>query len=229
MRALLTAVLTGLWFMVPPASAGPAAPAAIAPKVQKSWRPRGLSEAAWRDALAVKRCLTRHGATVQPDRVAVIDYSLPSTARRLWIVDLDDREVLVNALVAHGRRSGELYAEAFSNERGSNATSLGAYVGAETYHGKHGRSLRLDGLEPGFNDRARERAVVVHGADYATRGFADKVGRLGRSFGCPSVDPAISDEVIDLLRDGTLLVAWHPEASWHEDSELLHCGGDAAR
>jgi hypothetical protein len=143
-------------------------------------------------------------------RLAVIDYGLPSTSKRLWVFDLDSRALLFHELVAHGRNTGGNEATSFSNEEGSFKTSLGAFVTTETYTGKHGYSLRLKGMEPARNDRAEARAIVVHGAPYVDEKVAQSLGRLGRSHGCPALRPAIARLLIDTIRDGALLYAWHP-------------------
>ena len=155
--------------------------------------------------------------------LTLVDYTLPSTDRRLWVVDLADGAVRFHELVAHGRESGLRHARAFSNVPGSRQSSLGMFRTAETYFGRHGYSLRLVGLEPGTNDLATERGIVVHGADYATAEFAADRGRLGRSWGCPALDPAVHREVIDTIRGGTAVFAYYPETSWLGRSPFLHC------
>jgi hypothetical protein len=142
--------------------------------------------------------------------LTVIDYGLPSTTHRLWVFDLAARRVLFQTLVAHGRNSGENLATSFSNEEGSLMSSLGAFVTGETYLGKNGYSLRLDGKEAGRNDHALSRTLVVHGAPYVSDLFARRVGRLGRSLGCPAVNPRIARPLIDRVKGGTVLYAWHP-------------------
>ena len=131
--------------------------------------------------------------------------------------------MLFHELVAHGKGSGDDRASRFSNREGSLQSSLGLFRTAETYHGRHGYSLRLDGLEPGVNDRARERAVVIHGADYATQAFAARHGRLGRSWGCPAVDPRIHRALIDTIRGGTAVFAYYPHSSWLAESPYQSC------
>jgi hypothetical protein len=123
--------------------------------------------------------------------------------------------------VAHGRGSGENSTERFSNVDGSRMTSLGAFLAADAYRGQHGVALRLDGLEPGFNDRARDRAIVLHGAAYVSEGMIAAQGRLGRSWGCPAVRPAIAKELIDAIRGGSLIVAYYPDADWLARSAFL--------
>jgi hypothetical protein len=153
--------------------------------------------------------------------LTVIDFSLPSTQKRLWVIDPSKGLVLHHSVVAHGRNSGELLAKNFSNQPESFQSSLGFYKTAETYQGKHGYSLRLDGLEKGFNDQARNRAIVIHGADYAKEEFAKSTGRLGRSLGCPALPPELSAKVIDLIKDGSLLFIYGNDESYLQKSYLL--------
>jgi hypothetical protein len=160
-------------------------------------------------ALAAWESLHTRGEVTRP-LLSVIDYSLPSTAKRLWVFDLDSRRLLFHELVAHGRNSGEDLARNFSNEDGSFKTSLGAFVTGATYDGRNGYSLRLRGMEPGLNDRAEARAIVIHGAPYVSEDVAQKQGRLGRSHGCPALRPAIARELIDEIKERSLLYAWHP-------------------
>lgn len=141
--------------------------------------------------------------------LTVIDYSLPSSEPRLWVLDLATDSVLERELVAHGRGSGNAMATRFSNLPGSNQSSLGAFLTAATYHGSHGLSLRLEGLEPGRNDRAMERAIVIHGAWYVNPDIVASQGRLGRSLGCPALSEAAAPRIIDLIRGGTVVYAWH--------------------
>lgn len=150
--------------------------------------------------------------------LTVIDYSLPSSVRRLWVIDLRRAQVLFHELVAHGRGTGDLLAERFSNASGSHQTSLGLYQTLATYQGEHGHSLRLRGLEPGVNDRAEERAIVMHPAWYVSEDHVRRWGRLGRSQGCPALDPAVHREVIDTIEGGTALFAWYPDAAWLRSS-----------
>ncbi len=131
--------------------------------------------------------------------------------------------------VAHGKGSGENATERFSNREGSRMTSLGVFLAAETYQGQHGLSLRLDGLEPGFNDRARERTIVMHAADYVNDAIIASQGRLGRSWGCPAVRPAIAKTLIETIKDGSLVVAYYPDADWLARSEYLKASSTPVR
>lgn len=177
-------------------------------------------------ALGVRACAVRAG-DVRPrrrnPRLGIIDYGLDSTERRLWVLDLQSAGVLHHEWVAHGSGGGGAQRPVFSDTPESHCSSVGAYVGAETYVGKHGLSLRLDGLEPGFNASARARDIVVHGAGYVSEAHIEQHGRLGRSWGCPAVRPVVSDAVVRDLANGALLLAWSPEPGWQADSTLLAC------
>lgn len=173
-------------------------------------------------ALALK-AYARAQATgaARRDVLAVIDYSRPSTEKRLWVFDLDAGRLLFHELVAHGRGSGDNLASRFSNRPNSLASSLGVFSTGGTYLGKHGLSLKLEGLEPGVNDQAGPRSVVVHGADYVSEGFARIHGRLGRSWGCPAVASAVAPRLIQTLRGGAVLFAYYPDPGWLRASPFL--------
>jgi hypothetical protein len=160
--------------------------------------------------------------------LAVVDYSLPSSKPRLWVVDPRTGRVLFEERVAHGRNSGLDRAVAFSNVEGSKQSSLGLYRTDETYVGRHGYSLRLSGLEEGWNDRARERAIVIHGADYVGEEFLRGHGRLGRSWGCPAVRPEVSRALIDRIKDGGAVFVYYPDEDWLESSPFLRCDARVA-
>ncbi|MDO9261084.1 MAG: murein L,D-transpeptidase catalytic domain family protein [Flavobacteriaceae bacterium] len=147
---------------------------------------------------------------IQNDILTLVDFSLSSTVKRLWVIDLKNNLILFQSLVAHGRNSGNEFAHQFSNKSESYQSSLGFYATAETYIGKHGYSLRLDGLENGINHKARERAIVIHGADYVSETFIQQNGRLGRSFGCPSLPMENYKEIIDLIKNKSCLFIYFP-------------------
>jgi hypothetical protein len=176
-------------------------------------------------ALAVRATQCSHAQGVAPaQRLAVIDYSLPSTEQRLWVFDLKRRKLLFHELVAHGRNSGENMATLFSNQNESHATSLGLFRTQESYLGQNGYSLRMEGLEPGFNDNAYDRAIVIHGAPYVSPVLARANGRIGRSLGCPAVRPAIAHRLIDSMKDGQLLFSYYPDQRWLKSSSYINCG-----
>jgi hypothetical protein len=152
--------------------------------------------------------------------VTLIDYSLPSTEPRLWVLDVRRGALLFHELVAHGKQSGDDLATAFSNRPGSQQSSLGSFVTGETYAGRHGLSLRLRGLEPGINDNAEEREIVVHGAPYVNPAAARVLGRLGRSQGCPAVRPEVASRIIRTIKDGTFLFAYYPDPALQGSSYL---------
>jgi hypothetical protein len=160
-------------------------------------------------ALQAWERLRGEGIATRP-LLTVIDYGLPSTQPRLWTFDLEARRLLFHELVAHGRNTGDDVASRFSNDEGSLMTSLGSFVTGETYTGSNGYSMRLRGLDAGRNDHAEARAIVMHGAPYVDEAFARKVGRLGRSWGCPAVRPEVAQSLIDATKDGSVLFAWHP-------------------
>lgn len=174
-------------------------------------------------ALRAVDCAGRGAAATRTDVLALLDYSRPSTEPRLWVFDLEGNRLLFEELVAHGKNSGGNIPERFSNIPGSLMSSMGVFRTAETYYGKHGYSLRLEGLEEGVNDRSRERAIVMHAAGYVDGRLAQRLGRIGRSFGCPAVRPAVSRELIDTVRGGALLFAYYPDEEWLRNSGFLAC------
>ena len=173
-------------------------------------------------AVAAMQCATESGMAA-PERLAIIDYSLPSTAKRLWVFDVKQRKLLFRELVAHGRNSGMNYANQFSNTNGSFQSSLGLFRTMNTYYGKHGYSLRMEGVEQGINDNAFERAIVIHGADYVNPGLISKQGRIGRSLGCPAVRRDVAKPLIDHLKDGQYVFAYYPNREWLTSSAFLTC------
>ncbi|MFT5754240.1 MAG: hypothetical protein ACI924_001469 [Flavobacterium sp.] len=142
--------------------------------------------------------------------LTIIDFSLSSNTKRLWVIDMDSNEVLFHTLVAHGMNSGQEFATNFSNKSQSYKSSLGFYLTAEIYIGKHGSSLKLDGIEKGINDNARERAIVIHGADYVSEAFAENNGRLGRSQGCPALPSNLTSKIITKIKNKSVLFIYHP-------------------
>jgi hypothetical protein len=200
-------------------AAGAAATASAA-----AWSPDELGSIAppvFELALSAAACAIRSGAAADPATLTVIDYSRPSTQKRLWVYDLRTRQLLYEELVAHGQGSGGNVPTLFSNEPESHRTSIGLFVTGSSYVGSNGYSLRLDGLDPGFNDRARERAIVMHGAPYVNADVARAQGRLGRSWGCPAVRPAVARELIDRVKGGSLIFAYYPDREWLSSSPFL--------
>ncbi len=223
-RTLLLTTLP-LLAAVPAARGGVAVARSGSPEHQASIWPSGA------DARAIETALLHAAPTMRPEALraalsawgtlyfrgeisrpilTVIDYGLPSTVKRMWVFDLPSRRLVFHELVAHGRNSGEDLAQTFSNEEGSLMTSLGAFVTGTTYSGRNGYSLHLRGMDRGLNDRAEARTIVIHGAPYVGEKVAQRQGRLGRSYGCPAIRPAIARALIDEVKDRTLVYAWHP-------------------
>jgi L,D-transpeptidase catalytic domain len=175
-------------------------------------------------ALGAASCAVRSGDVSDPATLTVIDYSKPSTTRRLWVFDLRAHRLLYHELVAHGQGSGESVPTRFSNESDTHQSSLGLFETEDVYVGKNGYSLRLDGLDAGFNDHARERGIVIHGASYVSDEVARSNGRLGRSWGCPALRQGIAREVIDRVKGGSLVFAYFPDAKWLSASKYLGRG-----
>ncbi|RYD77378.1 MAG: murein L,D-transpeptidase catalytic domain family protein [Sphingobacteriales bacterium] len=145
------------------------------------------------------------GLTHSKSVLTIADFDQESRNKRLYIIDLDKKELILNTWVAHGQNSGGDKPDYFSNSINSNTSSLGFYLTGEIYFGKHGRSLKLDGMDYGFNNNARERSIVVHGADYVSQKSINQLGRLGRSQGCPAVAGNLANRVIDTISDKTVL------------------------
>jgi hypothetical protein len=172
-------------------------------------------------ALAAASCAVRSGSVGDLATLTVIDYSRPSTQKRLWVFDLETRALLFEELVAHGRGSGENVPTSFSNVPESHQSSLGLFRTEDTYVGRNGYSLRLAGLDAGFNDQAYDRAIVMHGAPYVSDDFARAQGRLGRSWGCPALREGIAREVIDTVKGRGLVFAYYPDPAWLAASKYL--------
>lgn len=217
-RSLLSSTLGILVLLgatpVPVVSAIPASPT-----VPAAAAPSGLEAAALEAGLrpeVLELALRAHARAVAAREttrsiVTVIDYSLPSRERRLWVLDVYRGEVLAHELVAHGKASGGDIARNFSNEPGSYESSLGTFItAASTYQGKHGLSLRLRGLDEALNSNAESRALVVHGAEYVNDGIVAQLGRLGRSEGCPALNPAAAARIIPLIEGGTVMFSYYP-------------------
>ncbi len=151
--------------------------------------------------------MKRKGQVSDKSIITIIDFTKSSNEKRLWVVDVEKKEILFNTYVSHGRNSGNEFAEHFSNDNESYMSSIGFYVTDNTYFGKHGLSLKLEGLDEGFNTNAKDRCIVMHGAEYATEDFIKQAGRLGRSLGCPAVPMEQHDEIIKAVMGGTALYA----------------------
>jgi hypothetical protein len=177
-------------------------------------------------AFTAVSCGVTSGDLDAPATLTLIDYSLPSTTPRLWVFDMRTGRMLFNELVAHGRNTGDNMAVRFSDAMDSRESSIGLFRTADTYVGHNGYSLRLDGLEPGFNGHARARAIVMHGAPYVNAKVAKANGRLGRSWGCPALGEAIARRVIDTVRGGGVIFSYYPDQTWLKTSKYLNCQTD---
>jgi hypothetical protein len=205
---------TGVCLVLPHLSAGavsdvPRAPVRLGP-----------SPAVVQLGFGAMSCAASAGALVKPKTLTIIDYSRASTVPRLWVLDAATREVLFEELVAHGSGSGDNFAMRFSNKPDSHQSSLGLFVTEQPYAGKHGYSLRLNGLESS-NDRALERAIVIHGAAYVSQESVAALGRLGRSWGCPALRPGITRQLIDRIKGGDAVFAYYPDKTWLASSPFL--------
>ncbi len=156
------------------------------------------------------------------DIITIADLSKASTEKRLFVINIKTGEVLFQTLVAHGKNSGQQYATDFSNEESSFESSLGFYITTNTYSGKHGYSLRLNGCEKGFNDNAGKRAIVIHGADYVSETFIQQNGYLGRSHGCPALPAGLSKKIIEVIKNGSCLFVYSPSKKYLTQSAILN-------
>lgn len=140
--------------------------------------------------------------------LTIVDFSLPSTEKRMFVLDLDKKTILLQSYVAHGKNTGDLYAKSFSNKTNSNKSSVGLFLTEGSYNGRNGYSLRLNGLEKGVNDNAKKRNIVVHGADYANPKFIKSSGRLGRSLGCFAVPESVNAKIINTIKGKSILYVY---------------------
>ena len=177
---------------------------------------KGLSKEAFDYAYKGYEYLLEKKKLDQPEFLTICDFSQSSKQKRFYIIDLANDSLIMNTYVAHGKRSGGEYATRFSNKPSSKQSSLGFYITKNTYSGEHGLSLRVDGLEPGFNDRAYRRAIVVHGADYIGN------GSTGRSYGCPAVPREDCKTIINTIKNGTCLFIYHPQKKYLQSSKILN-------
>ncbi len=165
--------------------------------------------------------LKKDHAGIEKDIITVIDFNKPSTRTRMFVIDLKKEKIIQKGLVAHGRNSGVNIASRFSNKPNSLQSSLGFFLVGETYIGKHGLSLRLDGLEHDINDNARTRNIVIHNADYVSKQFVKKAGRLGRSFGCPAFPKEGFKDIVNTIKGGSLLFIYSSRSDYLEQSDIL--------
>ena len=181
----------------------------------------GLSKQAFEYAISGYTKLLENGEINNDAILSVVDFSLPSNQKRFFIIDLVKGELLYHTFVSHGKNSGKLMAKSFSNRFNSYQSSIGFYTTGETYIGKHGFSLRLVGKESGINDKALERGIVIHSADYADESVAKKQGYLGRSLGCPAIPEKIHRGVIETIQNGSCFFIYAPIPIYSKQSKLV--------
>jgi hypothetical protein len=179
-------------------------------------RKKGLGREAFEFAYKGYQILLEKNVINSSDYLVICDFSQSVKKKRFYIIDVDGAEIVMNTYVAHGRNSGGEYARRFSNKASSLQSSLGFYITKNTYYGEHGLSLKLEGLEPGFNDRAERRAIVMHGASYIGR------GATGRSYGCPAVPAKESMAIINKIKNGSCLFIYHPQRNYLQGSKILN-------
>ncbi|MCA5003628.1 murein L,D-transpeptidase catalytic domain family protein [Sphingobacterium sp. WQ 366] len=160
------------------------------------------------------------------DIITIIDFTRPSTEKRMFVIDIKNKKILFNNIVSHGRNSGEKYATSFSNRHGSFQSSLGFYTTGNTYMGGNGFSLVLNGLEDGINDQAKARAVVIHGADYCSQKVINNTGRLGRSYGCPALPRELNKPIINTIKNGSMLFIYAEDKNYLANSKILKKGSE---
>jgi hypothetical protein len=182
----------------------------------------GLGQNVFNSALQGLQKLNEEGIVKRKNIITIIDFSQPSDQKRLYVLDLDNRQILFNTLVAHGRNSGKLWASSFSNNARSLKSSPGFYVTGETFIGDNGYSLRLDGMEKNINDNARRRAIVVHGAPYVDQAAINSLGFLGRSWGCPAIPESNHTAIINTIKDGTCLFIYSSNNNYLQRSSLVN-------
>jgi hypothetical protein len=187
-----------------------------------SLQEKGLSEDAFEYAYKGYRNLLDRQLVKNPGYLTICDFSQSSNNKRFYLIDLNNNELLINTYVAHGRNSGGEFATKFSNKPSSLQSSLGFYITENTYFGEHGLSLKINGMEPGFNNNALKRAVVVHGADYIGENWLNSSDYMGRSYGCPAIPAKDRDQVINTIKNGTCLFIYHPSATYLKGSKILN-------
>ena len=182
----------------------------------------GLSAQAFNYAMKGFDYLVQHGKLMKDNIISIVDFTLPSSRKRLFVIDLDDYRVLYNTYVAHGVNSGKEYAKQFSNTPSSYKSSLGFYETLNTYIGEHGYSLRLDGLEKGINDNANSRDIVIHAADYVNESYIRSQGYIGRSWGCPALPEKLHKPIIDKIKNGSCLFIYSADNAYLKKSKIIN-------
>lgn len=183
----------------------------------------GLSNDVFQLALKGHNKLKTEGKLENPDILTIVDFSQTSKNKRMYVIDFQEQELLFHTLVAHGRNTGGEFAKNFSNVNGSHKSSLGFYITKNNHMGSRvGYSMIMEGVEKGFNDNAKNRQIIMHGADYATENFITRTGRLGRSYGCPAVPPELIKPVVSTIENGTCLFIYYPDSEYLSKSSLLN-------
>ena len=182
----------------------------------------GMNQTVFNSALQGLKKLDSAGIISRDSLITIIDFSQPSNKKRLYVLDLASKQILFNTLVAHGRNSGKLWTNSFSNSLSSLKSSAGFYVTGETYMGDNGYSLRLEGLEKNINDNARARSIVMHGAPYVDQSSVNALGFLGRSWGCPAIPESLHEAIINTIKDGTCLFIYSLDKNYQRRSTLLN-------
>jgi hypothetical protein len=180
-----------------------------------------INRTAFMLSIAGYNALIKKGMVARKNLLTLIDYSRPSNTERFYVMDLSAKRIVFKTLVAHGRNSGELYARRFSNKLQSHQSALGFYITGDTYSGSQGYSMIISGVDSGYNDNARKRAIVIHGAEYVTRKYAEQYGRLGRSYGCPALPPDLNNIVIDRIKNGSVVFGYYPDRAYINGSMIL--------
>lgn len=181
----------------------------------------GLSQTAFEYAWKGYQYLLKKGRVQRTDILSICDFSQSSRKKRLYVIDINERKLLINTYVAHGRKSGGEFAKSFSNSPESHKSSLGFYITRTTYYGDHGISLKIDGLEKGINDRAAARHIVIHGSEYLGDDFIQNNPFNGRSFGCPAVPSQDIEDLVSTIKDGSCLFIYHPTRLYLKKSKIL--------
>jgi hypothetical protein len=189
--------------------------------IYQSLNDTSLNQQAFSTALLGYKLLQSHSIIPKDNIITIIDYSKPSVEKRFFVIDLNSRSILYKTYVAHGKNSGDMYANRFSNKTQSHQTALGFYLTGNTYIGSQGYSLQMHGIDTGYNENAAKRAIVIHAARYATVQYIKLYGRLGRSFGCPALPPEITKPIIDLIKEGTLIFSYYPDKDYLSTSRVL--------
>ncbi len=182
----------------------------------------GLSKSAFEKAIKGYAYLVERGKIANQRIISIADFSLPSTAKRLFVIDLDRKKILFNTYVAHGQNTGREFAKNFSNVENSYQSSPGFYVTSSLYNGKNGLSLKLTGMERGINDLAEQRAIVMHGAPYVCESFIKANGYLGRSWGCPAVPEQLNKPIVEKIKNGSCLFIYSEQGNYLQRSKILN-------